>query len=135
MLKEATDPAAQALLESERTRLKALIRHQLAEKAILAEADEGLGEAFDRQVSSLRHAGTLQCSSCNGAALMVVLAVDTLAFQERYKCSYRLPLEQHITVFDWRCRLQQPTMPMLMLFSLKVMTTILLRPHHNLKLA
>ena len=44
IVKEAADPAAQAKLESERNRLKAMIRHQLAESAMLAEADEGLGQ-------------------------------------------------------------------------------------------
>ncbi len=45
IVKEAADPAAQAKLESERKRLKAMIRHQLAESAMLAEADEGLGQS------------------------------------------------------------------------------------------
>ncbi len=46
IVKEAADPAAQAKLESERERLKAMIRHQLAESAMLAEADEGLGQSI-----------------------------------------------------------------------------------------
>ncbi len=45
IVKEAADPAAQAKLEFERKRLKAMIRHQLAESALLAEADEGLGQS------------------------------------------------------------------------------------------
>lgn len=44
IVKGAADPAAQAKLESERKRLKAMIRQQLAESAMLAEADEGLGQ-------------------------------------------------------------------------------------------
>lgn len=45
ILKEAAEPEAQAKLEAERTRLKAVIKHQLAESAMLTEADEGLGQA------------------------------------------------------------------------------------------
>ncbi len=45
IVKEAADPAAQAKLESERKRLKAMIKQQLAESAMLAEADEGLGQS------------------------------------------------------------------------------------------
>lgn len=45
ILKEAADPEAQASLDAERTRLKSVIRHQLAEDAMLADADEGLGQA------------------------------------------------------------------------------------------
>ncbi|DBA91221.1 TPA: hypothetical protein ACH3X2_004095 [Trebouxia sp. C0005] len=45
IVKEAADPAAQAKLETERKRLKAMIRHQLAESAMLAQADEGLGQS------------------------------------------------------------------------------------------
>ena len=45
ILKKAAEPEAQAQLVSERTRLKTLIRHQRAETAMLAEADEGLGQA------------------------------------------------------------------------------------------
>ena len=45
ILKEATEPEAQAKLDAERIRLKALIKHQLAESAMLTEADEGLGQA------------------------------------------------------------------------------------------
>ena len=45
ILKEAAEPEAQAKLDAERTRLKAVIKHQLAESAMLTEADEGLGQA------------------------------------------------------------------------------------------
>ncbi|DBA99882.1 TPA: hypothetical protein ACH3X1_013769 [Trebouxia sp. C0004] len=45
IVKEAADAEAQTKLESERKRLKAMIRHQLAESAMLAEADEGLGQS------------------------------------------------------------------------------------------
>ena len=45
ILKEAADAEAQAKLDAERTRLKAVMRHQLAESALLADADEGLGRA------------------------------------------------------------------------------------------
>jgi len=48
ILKDAAEPAAQEQLESDRTRLKVLIRHQLAESAMLAEADEGLGQALPK---------------------------------------------------------------------------------------
>ena len=53
ILKQAADPAAQAQLESERSRLMALVRHQLAEKALLADADEGLGKAIQHEVSMM----------------------------------------------------------------------------------
>ena len=45
ILKEAAEPEAQARLDAERTRLKTVIRHQLAEEAMIADADEGLGQA------------------------------------------------------------------------------------------
>lgn len=45
ILKDAAEPEAQAKLDAERTRLKAVIKHQLAESALLTEADEGLGLA------------------------------------------------------------------------------------------
>ena len=41
LLKQAEEPAAQAALEAERRRLRALVARQLAEAALLAEADEG----------------------------------------------------------------------------------------------
>ena len=46
ILKDATEPAAQEKLTAERVRLKTLIEHQLAETAMLAEADEGLGQGM-----------------------------------------------------------------------------------------
>lgn len=45
ILKDAAEPDAQAKLDAERIRLKAVIKHQLAESAMLTEADEGLGLA------------------------------------------------------------------------------------------
>lgn len=45
ILKETAEPQAQANLDAERTRLKAVIKLQLAESAMLTEADEGLGQA------------------------------------------------------------------------------------------
>lgn len=55
ILKEVAEPEAQAELDAERTRLKAVIKHQLAESAMLTEADEGLGQA-ELLVSLLRSA-------------------------------------------------------------------------------
>ena len=69
ILKEATDAAAQALLESERTRLKALIRRHLAEKAMLAEAHEGFSQAFDCKVTSCSLPVQSNLLRCIGAAL------------------------------------------------------------------
>ena len=45
ILKSADEPAAQEQLEAERTRLHTIIKRQLAESAMLAEADEGLGQS------------------------------------------------------------------------------------------
>ena len=44
ILKEAQEPEAQTELDAQRARLKALIRRQLAESAMLADADEGLNQ-------------------------------------------------------------------------------------------
>lgn len=41
LLKDAPESADQARLEAERARLRALVRQQLAEAALVAEADEG----------------------------------------------------------------------------------------------
>ena len=41
LLKQADDPTAQEALDAERARLRALVRKQLAENALLAEANEG----------------------------------------------------------------------------------------------
>lgn len=45
ILKDAAEPEAQAKLDAERIRLKAVIKRQLAESAMLTEADEGLSLA------------------------------------------------------------------------------------------
>lgn len=45
LLKDAEDPAAQEHLIKERARLRALVKQQLAEEALLAEADEGRSRA------------------------------------------------------------------------------------------
>ena len=45
LLKQADDPTAQEALDAERTRLRALVRKQLAENALLAEANEGQPQA------------------------------------------------------------------------------------------
>lgn len=45
ILKSADEPAAQDQLDAERTRLHEIIKRQLAESAMLAEADEGLGQS------------------------------------------------------------------------------------------
>lgn len=45
ILKDAAEPEAQVKLDAQRARLKAVIKHQQAESAILTEADEGLGQA------------------------------------------------------------------------------------------
>lgn len=47
ILKEATEPQAQVVLAAERARLKKLIKHQMAETALIADADEGLGQNSD----------------------------------------------------------------------------------------
>ncbi|PSC71107.1 rRNA-processing EFG1 [Micractinium conductrix] len=45
VLRDAEDPAAQAQVAAERARLRALVKRQLAEAALLGEADEGAGRA------------------------------------------------------------------------------------------
>ena len=52
ILKEAAEPEAQVSLLAERARLRKQIRHQLAETAMIADADEGLGQDAD-MVNSL----------------------------------------------------------------------------------
>ena len=42
ILKQADSAEAQAILDAERSRLRALVRQQLAEAAMLAEPDEGI---------------------------------------------------------------------------------------------
>ena len=61
ILKEAAEPEAQTKLDAERTRLKAVIKHQLAENAMLTEADEGLGQA-EPPVSPLCCAFPMPCA-------------------------------------------------------------------------
>ena len=41
LMKQADDPTAQEALDAERARLRALVRKQLAENALLAEVNEG----------------------------------------------------------------------------------------------
>lgn len=52
ILKEAAEPEAQVALLAERARLRKLVKHQLAETAMIADADEGLGQDAD-MVNSL----------------------------------------------------------------------------------
>lgn len=45
LLRDADDPAGQARLEAERARLRALVRRQVADLAMLTQPDEGVGAA------------------------------------------------------------------------------------------
>ena len=47
ILKDAAEPEAQAALVAERARLRKLVRHQMAETAMIADADEGFGQNAD----------------------------------------------------------------------------------------
>lgn len=51
VLKGAADPTAQAQLDLQRARLRALMKRQQAARAMLTEADEGLNKWHSAQVS------------------------------------------------------------------------------------
>ncbi|KAL3142959.1 hypothetical protein ABBQ38_003244 [Trebouxia sp. C0009 RCD-2024] len=81
ILKDAAEPEAQAKLDAERIRLKAVIKRQLAESAMLTEADEGL---------SLAESTAKDQSDCEGDAFFLDSGGD-LSSEERLTSS-ALPL-------------------------------------------
>jgi hypothetical protein len=68
IIKDSTDPAAQATLAQERARLKTLVKQQLAESAMLADADEGLSlVAPSRTTKALPHPARAAREGAGGA--------------------------------------------------------------------
>lgn len=67
IVKDAAEPEAQAALLAERARLRKLIKHQMAETAMIADADEGLGQNADEvsyDVCSPAASNQLACIGC-----------------------------------------------------------------------